>query len=149
MQFQPKTESEIREASLAPDGEYDFDVLEASDKTSKSGNQMIAAKIGVYGGSHVRWHVYDYLLPLMEAKLRHFCDTTGLLSLYESGRLRAEDCVGRSGKCRIKTKKAEGQYGAKNVVDDYVVRTAKPLATPVAAANPSGAGALPEDDIPF
>lgn len=145
LSFQPKSESEIREANLAPDGDYDFEVLSADDTVSKKGNPMISIKIGIYDGDRVRWHVYDYLLSLMEAKLRHFCDTTGLLARYEAGTLCGQDCVGRGGRCRIHIKAGDGKYPAKNEVDDYVVRPAKPLA----AAVPPKPNEPPEDDVPF
>lgn len=146
MTFTPKSENEIKEAGLAPDGDYDFNVLEAADCTSKKGNPMIKVKLGVYHGESVRWHVYDYLLGAMEAKLRHFCDSTGLLAKYESGSLCAEDCKGRSGKVRlIVDQDDEQKYPPKNTVKDYVVRKAKPLNKP----NASPAKEPEDDDVPF
>lgn len=144
LNFQPKSEDEIKETNLAPDGDYGFEVLAAEDAVSAKGNPMISTKIGIYYGDQIRWHVYDYLLAQMEAKLRHFCDTTGLLAKYESGNLCAADCVGRSGKCRIKVKPGDGKYPPKNVVGDYVVRAAKPLSP--AVTNP---GPPEDDDVPF
>ncbi len=127
MDINPKTEKEIQEMSLAPANEYDFDVLNAEDSLSKSGNQMIKITIGLYVAGKVKNRVFDYLLTAMEAKLRHFCDTTGLLSRYESGQLEAADCIGRSGRARISIDPEKGSYPAKNVVKDYVCRAAKPL----------------------
>lgn len=145
MNFEPKTEMELQSEALAPDGDYNFEVLEASDETSKkSGNPMIKVNLGLYFGEAIRWRTFDYLLPAMASKLRHFCDTTGLLAKYESGQLRAVDCVGRSGKCRVIVEEDKsGQYPDKNKVSDYVVRAAKPLE--------KQASAEPEtpDDIPF
>lgn len=140
----PKSEKELQEANLAPAAEYDFDVLSAEDLYSKAGNPMIKVKIGLYVGDKVRNHVYDYLLAAMEAKLRHFCDTTGLLSRYESGQLEAADCVGRSGRAKIVIEPAKGSYAAKNVVRDYVCRSAKPL-----SQNQQGPDPVDEGDIPF
>jgi len=142
MTFAPKSEKEVSESSCAPVGEYDFDVLNAEDAISKSDNPMIKVTIGLYIGDTVKNRIFDYLLPAMEAKLRHFCDTTGLLSRYESGQLEAADCIGRSGRVKIGIEPA-GQYPAKNVVKDYVCRPAKPLASN-SAPNPES-----EDDIPF
>lgn len=145
MTFTPKSEDEIKEEGLAPDGDYDFDVLEAENAKSKKGNPMIKVKLGVYHGESVRWHVYDYLLEAMSAKLRHFCDSTGLLAKYESGTLSADDCKGRSGKVRLVIDQdKEQKYPPKNSVKDYVVRKAKPLGTKAPQAPEP-----PDDDVPF
>lgn len=145
MNFEPKSEKELREQNLAPEGEYDFEVLGAEDAISKrSGNPMIKLKVGLYSGEAIRHHVYDYLVPSMAHKLRHFCDSTGLLSKYEAGTLCADDCKGRAGKCRIKvTEDESGKYPDKNEVDDYLIRAVKPLAAQDAAKPP------PDDDVPF
>lgn len=141
MEFKPKSESELKEAMLAPVGDYDFDVLSAEDGKSKKGNAMITVKIGLYRGDAISNHVYDYLLAQMEAKLRHFCDTTGLLSAYEAGTLTARDCVGKSGRVKIVVKEADGQYQAKNEVKDYICRPAKALSAPAEESDDS--------DVPF
>lgn len=143
LSFKPKSENELRESQLADPGEYDFDVLEASEEISKtSGNPMIKVKLGIYHGETVRWHVYDYLMPSMESKLRHFCDTTGLLKHYEAGTLVAEDCRWRGGRCKLIKDTKNPNFPPKNVVRDYVCRPAKPLPASVKADNQF-------DDDPF
>ena len=128
MDFTPKTEEEIKKANLLENGDYDFDVLVAEDAISSKGNEMIKVVVGIYVGSNIGSRVFDYLLPSMEAKLRHFCDTVGLLKEYQAGNLAASMCEGRSGKCRIIIQEDKtGQYGPKNVVKDYICRSAKPL----------------------
>lgn len=146
MTFKPKSEKQLTEDRLAKDGDYDFQVLECSDETSKSGNTMIKLKLGIFHGDALRWHVYDYLVPQMEVKLRHFCDCTGLLADYESGTLSAQLCRGRAGRCRIVIEEGEGGYQDKNVVKDYILRKAKPLAPPM--VQPAATGGQ-EDDVPF
>lgn len=144
--FKPKTEKEL--STIAPAGQYEFQVLEAEDRESKSGNPMIYLKLGVFNGDAMRWHISDYLVTAMEAKLRHFADTTGLLARYESGQLAAQDCVGRAGRVKLGIEQdKDGKYPDKNVVKDYVLRPAKPLPGAVAAATP--AAAEPPDDVPF
>ena len=145
MTFAPKSEKEVQEGALAPEAEYDFDVLDAEDTISKSGNPMIKVKIGLYIGDKVKNQVFDYLLPAMEAKLRHFCDTTGLLSRYESGTLEAADCVGRSGRVKIVIEPEKNGYPAKNVVKDYICRPAKPLGGQSGQPEPP----VEDGDIPF
>lgn len=134
MEFQPKEEKDLKNFDLLPDNSiYDFDVLKAIEKKSKQGNDMIEINIGLYVTESIGPRIFDYLLPSMEAKLRHFCDTVGLLREYESGRLNAEMCDGRSGKVKIGIQKGkpkpgtDGNYPDKNVVKDYVCRPAKPL----------------------
>jgi len=147
MKFKTKTENELREESLAALGDYDFEVLEASDAISKkSGNPMIKIKIGLYIDGRIKNHVFDYLMESMGAKLRHFCDTVGLLREYESGNLTADMCSGRSGRVKIVIDSKDPQYPPKNAVKDYIVRAAKPLASaaPEAAKPTSG-----EEDNPF
>lgn len=144
MQFTPKTEKEIAEEMIFPADEYDFEVLTAEDKTSKSGNSMIQVKLGVYVGSQIR-RIDDYLVPAMSAKLRHFCDTTGLLSKYESGTLEAADFFGRAGRVKIAVEPAKEAYPAKNVVKDYVCRPAKPLSEKKESKVGFGEG----EDAPF
>jgi len=146
MNFTPKSEMELTEDRLAKDGDYDFKVLEASDETSKSGNAMIKLKLGVFNGDALRWHVFDYLVPQMEVKLRHFCDCTGLLADYESGSLSAQFCRGRAGRCRLVIEEGEGSYPDKNVVKDYILRKAKPLAPPAVQPAQPAPG---EEDVPF
>lgn len=144
--FKPKSEKEIQEAQLLPAGEYDFDVLESEDARSKSGNDMIKVKLGIYNGDRITSHIFDYLMPAMEAKLRHFCDTAGLLAEYESGSLTAEMCKGRSGKAKVIIQEDKtGQYPSRNSVKDYTVRAAKPLAT----TSENEATGKPPDDLPF
>lgn len=145
MNFQPKTEKQLTEERMAPDGDYDFQVLESSDEVSAKGNAMIKLKLGIFNGEALRWHVFDYLVPQMEVKLRHFCDCVGLLSDYESGRLSADLCRGRAGRCRIVVEEGKGTYPDKNVVKDYILRKAKPLAPPTQAAQTP----IENDDVPF
>lgn len=149
MNFKAKTEEQIRSAMLLPKGEYQFEVLSAEDTTSKkSGAEMIKVNLGIYNGEAIAARVFDYLMPAMEAKLRHFCDCTGLLAQYQAGTLCAEDCKGRTGRCKLAVEVDEtGKYEDKNAVKDYVCRAAKPLA---AAASIQLPGSLPEDDdVPF
>lgn len=145
LEFQPKTEKQLQEESLASEGEYDFEVLSAQDTKSKKGNDMIAVKLGLYSGDAIRHHVYDYLLPTMGHKLRHFCDATGLLAKYEAGSLCAEDCQGRAGRVKIKVEQdKDGKYPPKNVVDDYVIRAPKSVGKKAEPQKPE-----PNDDVPF
>lgn len=148
MQFTPKSEKEVSQFSLIPRGEYDFEVLEASEGPSKSsGNDQITVKLGLYVGDKRRL-VWDYISPAKEYKLRHFCDSVGLLAKYESGALTANDCVGRSGKCKIDIQHdKQGFYQDKNIVKDYSLRPAKPLSSTQEREEPIQPPV--DEDLPF
>ena len=127
MQFQPKDEKDFKTFAPIPKGVYDFEVLEASDEISKNGNEMIKLNLAIWQGDKVICRVFDYLLSAMEAKLRHACDSCGLLDRYQAGAIHAEDFIGRTGKVKIKIEKETEQYPAKNSVEDYCCRPAKEL----------------------
>ena len=141
MKFQPKSEKEV--SNLIPKGEYIFEVLEADEKTSKSGNDMIALKLGVVYNDSVRG-IFDYLVDIdsMAFKTRHFADSVGLLAEYEKGSLDAGALVGLTGKCKIDIQPAKDGYDAKNAVKDYVKIGSK--------SAPTGkTETVEDDDIPF
>lgn len=122
MQFTPKTENEIIEAALWPEGVYDFEIVEASDTISKKGNEMIALSLRVYDANGGHRFVNDYLLESMAFKLRHCAYACGLGSDYENGFLAAEKFVGRSGKLKLGVEKPrDDKYPPKNTVRDYIV----------------------------
>lgn len=127
MKFQPKTEKEIAEENLLPVGTYSFQVIDAKDAVSRSGNDMIVLKNQIFkeDGSPSLM-VDDYLLPTIAYKLRHAADASGLLTEYEAGELRAQDFIGRSGQLKLRIQKdKEGKYPDKNVVGDYVKKSAE------------------------
>jgi hypothetical protein len=122
MRFEAKSENELRRENLIPAGEYPFEVLTAEDKKSAKGNDMIALKLIVYMWDGSQRHVYDWILEAFAFKLRHFCEVTGLIENYNSGRLCAADCVGRSGKVKIGINEDKsGDYPPNNKVLDYIV----------------------------
>ena len=144
MKFQPKSADDIKRESLIPTGEYDFEVIKAEDKVSKSGNEMIAIQMHVFVDGHAR-PCRDWLMEKMSYKLRHFCETTGLIGKYDAGEFGSSDCVGRTGKVSIVIKDSE-EYGPQNSVKDYVVtdkKTEDPHYPPKAPQIPRPA---PEDD---
>lgn len=146
MKIQPKREEELNSFDLLPDGTYPFTVLESGEIPSKSvknkGRMMFAVKLNVHGPNGDR-HVYDYFADwFSEWKLRHFAATTGQLKEYEAGELNgdASAFAGRVGFVTL-SQEPGGQYKAKNVVDDYVVKEQPKEAN--ASAPPDG------DDVPF
>lgn len=125
--FIPKTDEELDMEGLAPEGAYDFDVIEAQETTSKnSGNPMIKLKIRIFTDNGDRF-IYDYLIESFAKKLKHFFSTAGLAKDYETGNVPIEKIKEAKGKVhiRIEPEKVEtinGEtktYRAKNVVEDY------------------------------
>lgn len=149
MKFTPKTEKEIAEEKLWPAGEYSFEITEAFDKVSKSGNEMIELKVKVINDDADFIFVTDYLLESLAYKLRHAAEACGLLSQYEAGSLVGSDFTFKTGTLKLKIQKDKnGQYPDKNVVGDYVKperASANGVTAPAAAAS---APAI-DDTIPF
>ena len=122
MKFTPKTEKEIIEAGLWPDGEYAFEIIDAEERRSKAGNEMIVLKIKVYNDDGASVFVDDYLLEAMAFKLRHAAECCGLLPEYEAGNLNASHFEWQKGRLKLKTQKSKDDaYADRNVVADYIV----------------------------
>ena len=125
MRTEPKSEAEIQSMMLMPEGIYPFTVVEAKERVSKSGNEMIELKLEVIDGYNRPHFIFDYLLASMAFKLRHFCEYTGLLDKYDADNLQASDCVRKRGFVELKADKGprvvDGrEYAPKNSVKDYV-----------------------------
>ena len=128
MKTTPKTEEELKTTILLKDGDYDVVVHSATDEKSKAGNDMVKLVEDVWEGEEHIATIFDYLLDSMPAKLRHACDTFGLLSEYEAGVVEARMFVGKQGRAKITVKHDKtGQYSDQNTIKDYICRPAKPL----------------------
>lgn len=147
MRFTPKTDAEIAQANLLPAGEYDYEVVSAAEKTSKTGNDMIELRLRIFAGESER-SLTDYLLEAMPAKLKHFCDSHGMSQHYTNGTLHARDCEMLMGRCKVGVEKDRaGKYPDKNRVIDYVVgRTVSASANGVPTFPDTG---VSDGDIPF
>lgn len=151
MKFQPKTDKEIAEANLWIAGNYSFEIIEGTDKVSKtSGNEMIELKMKVYNdeGNHI--FVNDYLLESMAYKLKHAADACGLADGYTAGSLSGMDFVGKCGTLKLKIQKSKDPaYADKNVVGDYVVKKDGEEAATVNGSMSHTVSAIKDDSIPF
>lgn len=148
MTFTPKSEEQLAEENLLEKGTYDFTVMEATDQQAKKdGTPMIKLKLNLFT-TNGSYHIYTYLHPSMEFLIRHFCATTNIMKVYESGKLDARACNDRSGRVIIGIEKAKDGYAAKNKVVDFDV----PVATEPNPVKPTNAKAKEEpgsDDVPF
>lgn len=118
MRFTPKTEVELQEEGLLAEDKYHFEIVDAKDKVSKSGNEMIELKLKIVGTQKI---IFDYLLESMGFKLKHFADSANLGNKYQDGSLMANDCIGKQGWVHIVISPAKDGYPAKNTVKDYIV----------------------------
>ena len=157
MKFTPKNEEELAVEGLLPEGTYDFEVIEAENKISKQGNEMIVLKLKVYDESGGFRFITDYLLEAFLPKLLAFAKVTGTRRAYDAGEFTAYDCQGCAGKVQIKLVPA-GEYPAKNEVKFYgeksgsgkAVSEAAPATFDPNTAISQSVRELEEmDDIPF
>jgi hypothetical protein len=151
LNFEPKEENDL--IDLLEVGDGDFEVVEATEKLSKSnGNPMIELKLKVWDSKGQEGIIFDYLMLTASnfslRKIRHFCFSCGLAHLYDKGILSGADCVGKAGKLKIDFQKGTNGYSDKNTVKDYIiagdVETKK--------SDPRSTSAQDEkfdDDIPF
>lgn len=120
----PKSEKELAEANLYQPGIYDYEVLNAEDRVSKtSQKEMVWIKLKVFNNEGNFIFVDDYMVDgTMEHKIRHLCDASGMLKNYEAGEIDPSLFIGKSGRVKIGIAKDKtGQYPDKNSVVDYVV----------------------------
>lgn len=161
MRFDPRSEKDLEAEALAargllPNGPCAFTVLDAVDKVSKAGNEMIVMTVEIVPNDPllpVR-NLTDYLLESMAFKLRHFCGATGLIGKYEHGTLEARDCIRKSGICMIGIEQdKDKKFPPKNRIADYVVDATAPQqdapTEPPVTRPKSQQPEMSDSDIPF
>jgi len=127
LRFTPKSEKEIEEERLIPEGTYGFEVTQAVQTESKSGNDMIKVMMKVFkpDGNFVFVTDYIVLTDNMMYKLLHFCQATGLEEAYESGEFALDDAgaladfTGATGELKLGIQKSD-DYPDRNTVKDYI-----------------------------
>ena len=129
MNFSPKSKDELDAMGLIKAGTYPFQVAEAKDKISKSGNEMIQLNLEVFDNEGKSYRMFDYLLEAMAVKLFAFCTSTGMEQKYHAGTLSSHDCIGKSGYVDIEIQKGKenpqgGTYPDKNNVKKYILKPA-------------------------
>lgn len=125
MEFNPSTEQEISDRKLLPKGDYDFEFIDAWERTSEAGNPMIEVKVRISrNGSGLTRVLSDYLHAKKPEKLRHCCAVCDLMAEYESGSLHDEDFKGKRGRVRLAVERGRNGYASRNVIEDYLVMRA-------------------------
>lgn len=147
MKFKSQTEKEIQEANLMTKGVYPFEVIDAQDKISKKGNDMIEATLRIFTPDGKTRLLTAYLMEAMPAQLFHFCTYCGLAAEYGNGTLEASQCVGKNGYVDIGIKEDKtGQYPPQNNVRDFV---RPPALKPETAPHPAAGEKLEGDPDPY
>lgn len=117
LSFQPQSEEEV--LNLSPAGIYDFTVINAVDSISKkSGNPMITLTVSIFDITGKEKTITDFILAAFMKKIRHFCETTGLMDKFNLGSLSASDCINKTGKLNLIVEEYNGRL--KNSVEDYI-----------------------------
>lgn len=145
MQFKPKTEEEI--SRLFEKGRYPFKVIDAEEKKSKKGNDMIVLDVELRHNTipgktnRVKCYlIFDYLI-------RHFCYATGLVDEYNSGNLFASSIKGKEGIADVIVEvDKEGKYPDKNKIVDFIEKSSSQNGSNL--VNSSSQEDL-DDDLPF
>jgi hypothetical protein len=85
-----------------PEGDYDFCVIEATDKVSQAGNEMIGLKLACNVGQDKPLCIFDNLIFIPKAiyRVAQFCQATGLD--FSKGELLAQDCLAVAGKAHLR-----------------------------------------------
>ena len=126
MAYTPKTEDQLAKEGLMPNGVYDAEVVETSDKQSKKGNDMFTLKLRVFNDDGSSRFIYDYIVMgtnFGERKLRHAADACGLIDTYNAGSLTAGDFLNTSCKVEVAQQNGTPAYPTpKNIVSDYISR---------------------------
>lgn len=158
MRFQPKTKDELEAMNLVKPGIYKFTVLDAEDKKSKSGNEMIQLKLEVFDESGSPRHVFAFLLEAMANRLYEFCESTSMVNHYDNGTLRAVDCIGKSAWLELTIEKGKdnpqgGTYPDRNGVKKYMTKENAQAAIIKAKGSQTSEKeriqTLVDDDLPF
>jgi hypothetical protein len=141
--FPVLSDDEIQSMNLVPEGQYNFEVVKATDKVSKQGNAMLELQLKIWDSSGKERIVFDYLvgIPAMVYKIKNFCQTTGLTEKYNMGSFSAHDCLNKRGTAYIVVQKGSmkidgGFYPDKNSVKDYGTANV-PLSKQDLSVNPS------------
>ena len=152
MKFTPKSDKELAEERLLPEGEYPFEISGGENTISKSGNDMIKLTVRVFKDDGTFNLVDDYLLEAILYKVSHACKACGLQDKYESGQLSGEDFIGKTGMLKLGIQKdKDGNYPDRNTIKDYIVPKDgdAPVAPKGSVAADKAKPTVEEDDIPF
>lgn len=119
--IEPKNEKQLAENRPLHAGVFQFEILQAWEKTSAAGNPMFELKVQVTNGNGVSRTLADYLLPrgIRAEKLLRCCVACKLREKYDGGSVAPDDFVGKRGRLRLGIEKKKG-FPDRNVIEDYL-----------------------------
>ena len=119
--FDPNFDSQPYKPELLPDGAYNFKVIESIDKVSNAGNSMVFIKARIINNGKT-FILFDNLMdhPKMLWKVKHFCESTGKMEIFKSGKIEAMECFEAEGLCIIGTEPDNRNTEInRNIIKDY------------------------------
>lgn len=155
MRFKPRTAAEIASDGLLPEGEYDFEVTGAEERTSKANNEMLVIDLSVYDSNGRTRKITDYLVATEGGmrKVQGFAAAIGKLAEYDRGELSPVMVEGCSGRAFVKQDAKNPDFPPKNVVGYYCDPSRDRASAPVRQKEvPKPAYArddLDDESIPF
>lgn len=141
MRFEPKTEKELKEENLWPEGTYRFDIVAAEDWQSKQKNDSIKLTINIYNEQMRLKTIYDYLTGNGYGQLKtlQLAKIGNLVDRYNAGEILPQELTGIQGEAKVYVKKSNNpQYPDNNAIAAYIVKDNNITTEPV-----------PDDEIPF
>lgn len=163
MNFKPMSKQQLK--NLLTEGNYEFEVMTATEKQSKSGNNMIALSLKVKGHNKDVHFINDWLLQPQDHedadnvknkiwKIRSFCYATGMVEKYEKGTLTEQDCLNKKGMAKIKVR-VDNNGDEVNSIGYYIEAFNQPLTDSSKAkekidtASSTHKDSFLDDDLPF
>lgn len=108
-------------------GDYQVEVVDATETISKGGHEMIELKLKTSAGSYL----YDFLvfIPTAFWKIDAFRAATGeVVEPYEETEVTADHVIGRTGTARLTVEEYNGKK--RNKVVAWIIGDAKPVTQP-------------------
>ncbi|MEE2908280.1 MAG: DUF669 domain-containing protein [Planctomycetota bacterium] len=152
MEFNPSDAGNSSGFELLPEGTYDIEVIDAEERTSQKGNEMIALTLQAQHPEGYPVRIWDYLVSVAAAtfKIEQFCNAAGLQQKFKAGRLLADDCIGKKIQAKIEIESGRENYSDRNSIREYVATGS--AATAGIATQPAATQApkpIAEEEIPF
>lgn len=156
--FEPKTEMQLNEMNLLPEGVYTWECVKAISKVSQAGNDMIEITLKIWGPDGKDHIVFDRLMPAMMYKLKHYFDSCGHPEIYQSGNVKSNDCEHKSGNLHLiiekyiyksKDENIKPVERSKNSVKDYIITSGTILGVPSKRPLTNAVGQPFDDGIEF
>lgn len=128
MRLTPRSEADAAKAArrtLLKPGMHDARIVEAVEKPSKAGNDMIELAVIVLDADGNERTLRDWLTnsTLGALKLRHAAEAVGALARYDAGEIGQADFPGHDVRVKISIEKRRG-YPDANRIDDYAAAAA-------------------------